>query len=237
MLARFRFRWIPFIAAMTVAATGISLGQWQMRRADEKKAIEAKLSAREYAPPVALNAAIAANDDLEYRRIVVKGEFIRDWPVYLDNRPLNGAAGFYVVMPFKIAGSDMHLPVMRGWARRDAVDRARLPALTTPDGIIELQGIVVKHPGRLLQLGRAAPLRPQAIVQNLDLAEFAQASRLTMQPFLLEQQTDTHDGLVHDWPRPSAGIDKHLGYAFQWYALAATAFIFFIVTGYRRAAR
>jgi cytochrome oxidase assembly protein ShyY1 len=55
-----------------------------------------------------------------------------------------------------------------------------------------------------------------------------------MQPFVIEQLSDTRDGLIRDWPRPSTGIDRHLGYAFQWYALAATAFIFFVVTGFRR---
>jgi len=29
-------------------------------------------------------------------------------------------------------------------------------------------------------------------------------------------------------------VEKHRGYAFQWYALAAMAFIFFVVTGIRR---
>jgi surfeit locus 1 family protein len=70
-------------------------------------------------------------------------------------------------------------------------------------------------------------------VQNIDIAEFAQASKLAMQPFLIEQTTDTRDQMVRDWPHPSTGVDKHRGYAFQWYALAATAFVFFIVTGFR----
>jgi cytochrome oxidase assembly protein ShyY1 len=70
-------------------------------------------------------------------------------------------------------------------------------------------------------------------VQNLDIPEFAQASGLSLQPFIIEQSTDVRDGLTRDWPRPSTGVDKHRGYAFQWYALAATALIFFIVTGFR----
>jgi surfeit locus 1 family protein len=233
MRIRFRFRWIPFFAAMIAVGVGISLGQWQTRRAAEKQAIEARLSAREVAPPVALNSAVQT-DDVEFRRVVVKGEFVRDWPVYLDNRPYNGAAGFYVLMPLKIAGSDMHVLVMRGWARRDISDRTRLPSFATPNGIVEIQGIASRNPGHLLQLGAAGPLHPGAIVQNADVADVAQAGKFRMQPFVIEQLTDTQDGLVRDWPRPSTGVDKHRGYAFQWYALAATAFLFFVVTGFRR---
>jgi surfeit locus 1 family protein len=56
-------------------------------------------------------------------------------------------------------------------------------------------------------------------------------------PIVIEQ-ADTPDarqqGLVRDWPQPSTGIERHQGYAFQWYALALMAFLFFVVTGIRR---
>jgi surfeit locus 1 family protein len=234
MPIKFRFRWIPFIAAALAVALGVSLGQWQTRRAAEKQAIERKLSARQSAPPLALDARLQTIDDIEYRRVVVKGEFVRDWPIYLDNRPYQGAAGFYVLMPLKIAGSDLHVLVARGWFKRDIADRTRLPPIPVPAGVVEIEGVAIRNPGHVLQLGSPEPLHPNAIVQNLDVGEFAQASKLAMQPFVIEQLSDTQDHLVRDWPRPSAGVDKHRGYAFQWYALAATAFLFFIVTGFRR---
>lgn len=225
------------IAALLAAALGLALGQWQTRRAMEKEAIELKLKDRAAAQPVVLGATPQAADAVEYRRVSVRGEFLPEWAVYLENRPLHGAAGFYVMMPLKIAGSDMHVLVMRGWAPRDRKDRAKLPRFPTPSGIVEIEGIARRQPDRLLQLGDAAALQPGAIVQNLDVRQFAAASKLAVQPFVIEQATDLRDGLVRDWPRPSLGIDKHRGYAFQWYGLAATALIFFIVTGFRRATR
>jgi surfeit locus 1 family protein len=234
MPIKFRFRMIPFAAAILVAAIGIALGQWQTRRAHEKEAIEQKLNERAAAAPAIITAASQSADAVEYRHVIVKGEFVRDWPMYLDNRPLHGAAGFYVMMPLKIEGSGMHVLVARGWAPRDMKDRARLPEFETPSGMVEIEGIARQHPDRLLQLGDAPPVKPRAIVQNLDPAQFAAASKLAVQPFFIEQSTDIHDGLVRDWPRVSLGIDKHRGYAFQWYGLAATAIIFFVVTGFRR---
>lgn len=230
----FRFRWIPFVAAVVAAAIGIALGHWQTRRAQEKEAIEARLSARAAMPPLLLNAATPGIEETEYRRAIVQGEFVRDWPVYLDNRPYKGAAGLYVLMPFRLAGSSRYVLVARGWIRRDMADRARLPAIATPAGITEIEGVVRRSAGHVLQLGRPEQLRPNAIVQNVDAREFAQASTLDMAPLVLEQTSDTHDGLVRDWPRPSFGAEKHRGYAFQWYALAATALAFFVVTGFRR---
>lgn len=234
MRITFQFRLIPFVAAAILVAIGLSLGQWQTRRAAEKIAIEEKLQARQSAPALQLSAAPANLDALEYRRIVVRGEFLRDWPVYLDNRPYNGVAGFYLLMPFRIAASNRHVLVARGWIPRNVADRTKLPPVVTPAGTIEIEGTARKSIGQVMQLGSVNALLPNAILQNIDIASFAASSKLDMQTIFLEQLTDTQDGLVRDWPLPSTGVDKHRGYAFQWYALAALAFIFFVVTGIRR---
>lgn len=234
MPIRFRFRWVPFIATAIAMAIGISLGQWQMGRAAEKRTIETKWNERASLAPMKLRADMSAIGELEYRKVLVRGEFVSSWPLYLDNRPHAGAAGFYHFMPLKISGSDMHILVARGWVPRNANERTRLPDTATPSGQIEFVAIVKRNAGRVFDLGASQNLRPSAIVQNLSIEEFANASGLKMLPFILEQVSDTRDGLVREWPIPSAGADKHLGYAFQWYALAATAFIFFLVTGLRR---
>lgn len=234
MRLTFRFRWGPFVATALAVALGVALAQWQTRRALEKEAVEARMSAQAAATPLDLNSALPRIDEAEFRRAVVKGEFVRDWPVYLDNRPYQGNAGFYLLMPFRIAGSDQHVLVARGWIKRAMSDRTRFPPITTPSGIVQIEGVIRCHPGHVLQLGRPEPLHPGAIVQNLGVQEFAQASKLNTIPLMIEQVSDTQDGLVRDWPQPSAGVEKHRGYAFQWYALAATALLFFIVTGFRR---
>src|SRR5205085_657870 len=97
MPIRFRFRWVPFLAALIAAAIGVSLAQWQTGRAAQKRAMEAKLTAREAAAPVVLKSGVADPDALEYRKLIVSGEFVRGWPLWLDNRPYQGAAGFYLV--------------------------------------------------------------------------------------------------------------------------------------------
>jgi surfeit locus 1 family protein len=236
----FRFRLMPFVAMLVVAAIGISLGQWQLRRAAEKEAIEQRIGEREKAAPLRLEGAAASAADpdaLEFRQVAVRGEFLPGWTIYLDNRPHEGKPGFHVITPLKIAGSARHIVVVRGWIARDVADRSRIPEIATPAGIVEVTGTVRRHAGRLLQLGQAAPLKPGAILQNLDAGELAKASGLEIEPFIVEQTSDSNDGLVRAWPLPSQGIDRHLGYAFQWFALAATAFLFFVVTGFKRASK
>jgi surfeit locus 1 family protein len=237
MRIRFSFRWIPFVATVVVVAIGVSLGNWQWRRADEKRAIEARLTARQTQQPLLLDAAPQSIDDIEYRRVEVRGEFDRDWPLYLDNRPEDGKAGFYLLMPFKIAGSGRHVLIERGWFPVDVHNRSKMPPPMTPLGQLEIEGIAVRNTGHILQLGQAGAVQPGAILQNVTVADVAQAGKFDMQAFVIEQTTDTRDNMLRNWPRPSAGIERHLGYVFQWYALALTAFLFFVVTGYRRGSK
>jgi len=221
------------MATIAVVTIGIMLGNWQLRRADEKRAIETRLTGRQAQPPLAIGADPVDGAAIEYRRVTVQGEFDRDWPLYLDNRPQNGNAGFYVLMPLKIAGTQTHVLVQRGWIAVDPHRRAHIAAPAAPEGVVGIEGVAIRNPGHVLQLGQAALLRPGAILQNLTVEEFAAASNYVMQPFVIEETGNPQDGLLRDWPKPSAGIERHLGYAFQWYALALTAFLYFVVTGFR----
>jgi cytochrome oxidase assembly protein ShyY1 len=171
---------------------------------------------------------------IEYRRVRLTGEWVGGWPLFLDNRPLNGRAGFILAMPFKIAGSNTHVLVLRGWLPRDASDYARLPDFATPPGTVTIEGVATLSAGHVMQLGSAEELKPGMRVQNLDLGTVTAASGLKLEPFFVQQTgAGQGEGLVRDWPAPSTGVDKHRGYAFQWYALAAMAALFFVMTGFR----
>lgn len=239
MRIAFRFKVVPFVATVVLVLLGISLGNWQQRRAAEKTALERKLTEGNAAAPLTVGAAPLAAEAVEFRRVTVSGEFVRDWPLYLDNRPYQGRAGFYLLMPFKIAGSGMHVLVERGWLPRNLAERDKLPQVATPAGLVSIAGIARLNAGHVMQLGSAPSLRPQAIVQNADPAQVAAGSGLALQPFVVEQTSPASPGgddlqLVRDWPAPSLGVEKHKGYAFQWYALALMAAIYFVWNGFRR---
>ncbi|OBV39108.1 SURF1 family protein [Janthinobacterium psychrotolerans] len=236
---RFRFRPVPFVVMLLLVALGLALAQWQQRRADEKIARAARLEAGNLAAPLSLGAAPLLPQDaqaIEYRRVTLTGRFVPAWTVYLDNRPYRGQAGLHVLTPFQIEGSNMHVLVAQGWLPRNNTDRTRIADYRTPTGTVTLQGVARLHAGHVMQLGTAAPLAPHAIVQNADIAQLANASGLAFQPLLVEQTSPESASLpVRDWPAPDLGADKHRGYAFQWYALALMAILFFVFTGFRRA--
>ena len=232
MRIAFRFRLIPFIATVLLVALGIALGQWQTRRADDKLALQAKLTAANAQAPLRPGGAKIAVAQAEWRRVTVSGTFVKDGPLYLDTRPQAGRAGLYVLMPFRIDGSDTHVLVLRGWLPVDATHRTRIAPYATPAGRVTLEGIARRDVGHVLGLGTDARLAPGVLVLNADVAGVAAASGLSFQPFVLQQTSAGTDTLVRDWPAPALGIEKHRGYAFQWYALALMAFLFFVITGF-----
>jgi surfeit locus 1 family protein len=236
MRTTFRFRAIPFVATVLVVALGVALGQWQERRADQKIALQAKLAAHAGATPLVITAQPLQIADVAYRKVAVAGEFVPDWPLFLDNRPQDGKVGFYLMMPFKIAGSNMHVLVARGWVPRYTGEHDRLPEFGTPSGTVIVTGIAKASMGKVMQLGDPATLKPQAILQNLTTDQFAAASKVPVQPFFIEQTAPAApgDNLARNWPAPALGVEKHQGYAFQWYALAVMALLFFVFTGIRR---
>ncbi|HEY1044054.1 MAG TPA: SURF1 family protein [Telluria sp.] len=230
---RFRFRLIPFIATVLLVALGIALGQWQDRRALEKTARADLLAAQGRLAPLALGAPKLKPSEVEYRRVQAKGSWVPEWATYLDNRPHDGQAGLYVLMPLRLSGSRMHVLVARGWIPRNASQRDRIAPYATPTGEVTVTGVAVTGMGNVMQLGEPASIKRGAILQNLEPAAFSLASGLPVQPFFLQQEGEAADTLVRAWPAPSLGVDKHKGYAFQWYALAVMALLFFIITGFR----
>ncbi|WP_065724902.1 SURF1 family cytochrome oxidase biogenesis protein [Acinetobacter baumannii] len=76
------------------------------------------------------------------------------------------------------------------------------------------------------------------IRQNLDLAQFRLESGLPLVAWSVQQTEASADGLLRDWPKINTGVDKHYGYAFQWFglsALIALLYVWFqIVKRYKR---
>ncbi|MBC3882403.1 SURF1 family protein [Undibacterium sp. LX40W] len=226
-------RALPLIATISVCVVGILLGNWQTRRAQEKEEIARQIEVQSKVPVQLANSVVLANVKA-YQRLRLRGTFIQQWPLYLDNRPMNGKAGMYALMPFQISGSGETVLVERGWFQRDLKERTKIPPLSAPQGEIEIEGVVRSHIDRSMQLGANEILVPNAIVQNLSVSAVAEVLKVKMPEWVLEQTSDQGAGLQRDWPAPSNGADKHRAYAFQWYGLAAMAALFFVVTGIRR---
>lgn len=209
--------WLVLVAALVAGAITARLGVWQLDRAQQKIDLQAAIDAEGARPPLT-HAELAGPDQL-HRHVQLRGSWVPERTVWLDNRPMDGRAGFYVVTPLRLAGRSDAILVQRGWAPRDPVRRDHLPPLVTPPGEVEVVGRLAATPSRLYELGEGGggPIR-----QNLDPATFAVETGLPLLPLTVVQTAGADDGgLLRHWPAPELGLHKHYGYAFQWFALCA----------------
>lgn len=233
---RFQFRLVPALAAAAGIVLTLALANWQLNRAHEKEGRAARLAALAKDAPVSLAAAEARAEDIEWRQVTARGRFEPKYGVLVDNRIYRGVAGFHVMMPLETGnagGAGRYVLVNRGWIAGNP-ERARLPEVRTPAGMVEVTGLAVVPSRRFLELSsRTAEGR---VWQNLTLERYREAFPVPLQPVVIRQESPLDDGLVREWDAPDLGVDKHYGYAFQWLALAATILVFYLVTHVRRRA-
>ena len=215
-----RRRAVVFIAALASALLMARLGIWQWDRAAQKEALQRALDTRAELPAVgAAELAAASSDgtDLLYRRVGLRGHWLTERTVYLENRQMNGRPGFFVVTPLLWPGGAVL--VQRGWVARDNDLRTRLPALVTPPGEVEVAGRIAPPPSRLYEFSGATS---GAIRQNLDIESYSREIGLALLPVsVLQADGAPDDGLLRHWPPPAVDTHKHYGYAFQWWAFSA----------------
>ena len=217
------------LLAAAACAAGIALGNWQARRADEKRALGARLEQEMRSPPAQLPADLVEAGQFVLKHVAASGHFVPEHTIYLDNKLRGGRPGYEVVTPLRLNG--IHVLVNRGWLEA-ARTRDALPEVATPAGRVRIEGLTL---ARLPQALEAAPAPRAKVRQNLELGEFARETGLRLQPIVIEQHSALADGLLRDWPRPDAGIEKHEMYSLQWYSLAGLALVLFIVLSFRRA--
>ncbi|MFZ4286299.1 SURF1 family protein [Variovorax sp. HJSM1_2] len=216
--------WLVSLAAVLGIGCTAALGRWQLSRAAQKEALQAEMLAQQQLPALGwdnLTTSLAAGADyshLLYRAVSVRGQWLPAHTVFLDNRQMHGQPGFYVVTPLQPSAGGPAVLVQRGWVPRNFVDRTALPQIVSPPGEVLLQGRMAPPPGKLYAMGTE---QGGAIRQNLDLEAFRVETGLDLLP-LSVVQTGAADGpLQRDWPVVTSGVEKHYGYAFQWFALCA----------------
>lgn len=235
-----------------VMAVGVALGVWQLSRAAEKIRLAHAQETRAALP--VLDGTVLAKlqpasgvtgprgpaksaDTLTHRRVLLRGHWLAAQTIYLDNRQMNDRMGFYVVTPLRLDGDTVGEPapsvlVQRGWIARNFEDRARLQPVTTPDALVEVTGRVEPTLSRTFAFaGSDEEKRTSSIRQNLDVRKFGAQTGTDLAPFVVIETGGSSEGLKRDWPAVDLGLQRHYGYAFQWFALALLALFLYVCLG------
>lgn len=210
------------LAALLAVAVTLSLGRWQLQRAAYKENLQSQAIQRAGLPALAQEAllaldAVAVRAQVQ-RRATVRGHWLSQHTVALDNRQMLDKQGFFILTPLQLEPSGDVVLVQRGWLPRNFQQRDALLPFATPSGTVEVDATIALAPARLYAFDSSerGPIR-----QNLDPSAFARETGLPLRDFMLIQQGPPGDGLLREWAAPSLGIERHYGYAFQWFSLAA----------------
>lgn len=219
------------ILTLVAIAVFSNLGLWQLSRADEKQSRYDQLEQFAKQPAVLLPSTLVKLADFEYRDVEVQGEFVNEKTIYLDNKTYQGRAGYHIITPLRIANGSLHVAVNRGWVAT-GYDRSVLPPVKDIKGEVRIAGTVVSPNIKTFVLSDKQA--DKQVWNSLSLEKYQQALDLTLQPLLILQKSKEDDGLIKDWHKPESGASKNIGYAVQWFSLAATTIIIFIVLNVKR---
>ena len=216
--------WLPYLAAVLTALGCVQLGFWQLHRAEEKRILQARYAASQDYVEVASPSTLK-----DAQRVRLHGYWLAEQGVLLDNRVHNKVSGFDVLMPLRLAQGGVVI-VNRGWLAGTG-DRQRLPQSLTPAGLVTIEGLsLVPSQGFSLGESQAEP----GVWQRADMQRFAKDLATSVPKTWVLQENEAPDGLVREWPLPAFGIEKHYGYAVQWFAFALLSLGLAVYFGWKK---
>jgi len=240
--------WLALVLLAMLVVIFTLLGQWQLQRADERRAIQANIQHGQQLSSLLLQNDTPESEWREWRSVSVTGVWQPQFSVLL-NRNHQGRPGYWLATPLLLGHAPHHkaVLVLRGWFER-RIAPAPLPHFPLTAGTVTIQGQLLEHVPRLFELWSLSGERQAQLparlplpepdlpqVQNLELKNLAQASGLVYLPVVVRQTGVADDGLVRDWATPPVDHHKNTGYAVQWFGFALIALLAMLFVGYRMA--
>ena len=234
----FKFKLIPTLIFAITFCGFIVLGFWQIDRADQKNVLNSNYTDRQQEAIIVLdkNNVIDEKSSLLWRKVEFKGSFINKQNIILDNQIFNQIAGFNIITPFKIKGSDSLVLINRGW-HPNLKNRETLPIINEISDERILQGHIASFPVSGIKLGKnnIETLNSQIFrFQRLDAAELNYFFSAKIMPYMIYLDPIIDKELYGNFKLPAPDSQKNYGYAFQWFAFAITLLIIFIRLSMKR---
>lgn len=217
-----------WMVAIALVAVGCALGSWQLRRMHQKESMLAEVAsviANRTARP--LGVAADATRSRGYDWAVGEGRFLTQAAWLLDNQQREGRPGVRVFRLFQPEGG-MPLLVEMGWLPVGA--GREMPVVgAAPEGRMVIRGLLLPPPSRGLMSGaESATAEGQHLVIGLDAARIAARAGLpAIAPRVLRLDPALPIGHARDLDVLPNTLppERHLGYAVQWFALAAAVLV------------
>lgn len=234
---RYQFKptWLGLLLTVTCMLLFVKLGLWQYHKAQLKMELQAAYQSEnsEKQLDFPLNMLMVGdekNSIWKYKHVQVKGVYEPRYQILLDNQVYMSKAGFHVLTPLKIEGSDEYVLVNRGWIEANT-QHENIPNVDTPAEAVEVEGMIWLPSQKYFTLDeKQATAQFSHVWQYLDLTEYQKKVpiRVSALTIKLDPQSQKAGGFVRDWEVPQERIVTHLGYAYQWFGFTASALLIFL---------
>lgn len=230
-MKRLWLRWIALLLFATVmAVTFVNLGEWQLRRLEERREQNRIVITNDSAPVRAFGEVFTRpiTDAAQWQRVRVRGTFDPAQQIQVRYRANNSQPGYEIVTPLRTDTGQVLL-VDRGFIQIPRGERIPDPAAmpAPPTGEVEVVGHVrrneqgkssaidpVNQQIRLINAPAIAATLPYPVVDGY-------LSALTVNP----PQT----GGLEPLTLPDLGEGPHLSYAVQWFLFTAIGVVGMVV--------
>lgn len=223
-------KWILTLLTAAVVPLTIALGYWQLDRAQEKQFLMEALQQ----PELRVSSLDELPASTAGRRVLLTGRFLADRDVLLDNQPRQGRPGWALMTPFRLQHGGLVL-TSRAWlpvtARRENFAEAVPPAAAELLGEIALRAEFRAIPSQRPALNQVGPGQagwPKLVLQ----LQLPQIARWLDEPLAdgiawnLEP-IGGHPPPAH--PLAYMTVERHYGYALQWFALGLTWLVLYLL--------
>ncbi|MBN1991105.1 MAG: SURF1 family protein [Anaerolineae bacterium] len=207
----------------------INLGFWQLRRLEQRRALNANILAGLNAPVTLLAGQDVDPAALHLHRVSATGTFDNDESLVIRNRPFQGMPGVWLIAPLQLAGSNRAVLVDRGWIPLDNATPAKRQ-IYNQEGTVTIEGIAYQtqtRPDRWLIPTDPTPGPGETRLDEwfrVDIERIHQQQLpYPLLPIFIKQLPNgdvasTTPPLREGEPELSEG--SHLSYALQWFGFA-----------------
>lgn len=232
-----KFEKLPTLIFLCLLPLLLSLGTWQLSRAQEKRIFLQQQARGQVVETSHLSTAIEDNaDTLRYRKLEVAGRYDTQHQFLIDNQISMGKVGYFVLTPFILQGENKAILVNRGWIALNA-DRTRLPDIAMTAEPTVITGRANHYPSVGIKIaGAEIPTDSwPSVVQVVNSEVLAKKLGYPLFTFQLELDKDLPNGFKREWHTTTLMLpEQHIAYAVQWFALAFTLTVLFIGYSFKK---
>lgn len=207
----------------------LSLGSWQLRRAEEKRHVQAAFEMQQMASPVDFSQL--PEQPAQYTRVHLRGRYDNARTFLLDNRVMRGRFGYEVLTAFTPTASEKVVLVNRGWIEGDP-SRMQRPQIAAVEGEVEISGVVYRDTARFYFVDNAHETNWPKLIQHLQIDDLQQQIGSPAYPFIVRLDEGKTGAYRIEWQVVTGefGSERHIGYAVTWFSLAFALAVVWLVS-------